>query len=215
MKTMKILLVAALATLSTVTFANTANIPGKLYGGFNVSFGGLDIPNVDGESAGLASKYVQDDIHQGFGWHVFGGYLFKVNSQFYLGPELGYVNPTDNTYKKVSTLTKQTEANITYSADYLDLLASGRISINNHIDVIGKFGLASITQTVQNGSATSEGQETAPELVFGAAYNITNNISANVVYDTVLTNSVSKNDFTQADKIADISMINLGMTYTF
>jgi opacity protein-like surface antigen len=159
---------------------------------------------------------VQDDgIHKGFGWHIYGGYLFDINPLLSIGPEVGYAQPTKNVYK-TSFDQVTLPMTIVYSATYLDLLAAARIHATSHLDIIGKFGAASVTQNIEMPLlGTSTGQQVAPELVAGLAYNVSQNVEVNLTYDTILTDGVNQSDFGKCDKIANINTFELGMNYYF
>lgn len=219
MKLKKLAVVSLLALSTCAVMANaTNNNQGTPYVGAAVSMGGLDTPSFQGtityENATL-TDLKDDQYQQGLGYRIYGGYLMGINKQLSLGAEVGYANPTNNTYKTPAAgNTKSTT--VTYGATYFDVLATAHINLHRKFAIVGKAGFASVTQKIEVGSVGPViSQETAPELALGFAYKLNQNVSINLNADQVMTNGMSEADFLNPEDFATITTYNLGVSYAF
>ena len=214
-----IVALSASAAMAKTSYASNNDTQGQPYVGFELGMGGLDTPSIDShtpaKSNGSVTAFQEDEIHQGFGYHVYGGYLFTINNRLSFGPEVGYAKPTDNTYTATFGALAA-PISVIYSPSYIDILGSAKLKLNSHFSVIAKIGFASVTQKIDVAIlGVSQGQETAPEMVLGAAYDVNSNISLTANVDKVFTDGMTKTDYLNPDEFASITTYNLGMTYAF
>ena len=213
-----IMALSSSAAMAKTNFESNSNTQGHPYVGFEIGMGGLNTPDIDANTPASKNAAVSglntDEEHQGFGYHVYGGYLFNINNRLSIGPEVGYAMPTDNTYTAtVNSLTLP--ISVIYSPSYIDILASAKLNISPKFSMIAKLGFASVTQKIDVAIlGKSQGQETAPEGVIGIAYNVNSNISLTANIDQVFTDGMTKQDYLNPDEFASITTYNVGMTYT-
>lgn len=214
-----IMALSASAAMAKTTFTSNTDTQGNPYVGFELGMGGLDTPDISADTPASTNTSITgfnlDEKHQGFGYHIYGGYLFNVNNRLSVGPEVGYAMPTENTY----TATINSLAlpiSVIYTPTYIDLLASAKLKLSSRFSMIAKLGVASVTQKIDVAIlGVSQGQEIAPEGVLGAAYDVNDSISLTANVDKVFTDGMTKKNYLNPDEFASITTYNLGMTYAF
>ena len=164
------------------------------------------------------TQVVQTQIDTSIGGgvlNVYGGYLFAVNSRFAIGPELGYVTYSNNTY---------TFGNIekfTYSGYTLDLLANATYAIDQRAYIFGKIGVAYVTQNLSLNRAVGEStsqtrQVVLPEARLGIGMRFSTHFAAEVsLLGIAGEDKPNVLDANTQTKIAPVGAVMLGIQYRF
>lgn len=214
MKTKLLIIATAAALMGASVYAapaatTTKSITGAPYIGAQIGFGGMQTPKLDANDGVIYNV-------GGVAGGVYGGYLFNMSKQFKLGAELGYKTYANNTYGDSNT------AEAVYDGSYIDLLANAQYFFNDNFSLIGKAGLASVSQketlsAVGLVTKSNSVSSVLPEVALGLGYKFNTNLGLNLTYNAVLGQSISEKDMGDLsnEKVVSVNTIMLGLNYSF
>ena len=202
---LSLFVVLGLGAATTYGLSGMQPSKGTPFIGAEIGVGGIDTPKLDN----MTSK-----IQQGIAYSLHGGYLFNLSNQFQIGPELAYTQYPDNKYTKPSVFYQ-------FSGSYISLLAQANYTFNSNWTLIGKIGLANITQTFSRTGNSVKKTNTLPELVLGGGYNFSRTMGIYLSYNAVFGKNKTQEDIVnpksldKEKEIAPVKTIMLGFNYYF
>ena len=151
-----------------------------------------------------------------------GGYLFTLSPKFSLGPELGYMGYSNNDYSLQTDFNSYTRT-VQYSGFTIDLLAVATFHYTKHWYLIGKAGLANVSQTAtllpDSTAVSSTKTSLLPELDAGIGVNFTPHIGIDFnIASTFLgayPDPFSDTSSTALDEVANVFSVSFGAHYLF
>lgn len=192
-----ILALGALAVNADNQYQPNSN--NQYYLSLQAGYGGMN--TIDGKSGSLGEGAAS--------FRFSGGYLFAINNNLQIGPELGYFAYPKYTY----TIGSQNVAD--FKGYTIDLLANARYHFNNQWYGFAKAGAAYATQEsnvypLPGVSVNTKKSTILPEVSAGLGYSFNKNVSLDLSYTHIFGQKDAK-----ADKVATVSAWLLGVNYAF
>ena len=195
----------ALAIASSAAMAVTAQSGVFVTGG--VGIGALKTPTNFPTGQGYSTK------NYGFAWDAGLGYQQALNTNILVGLEFGYAQLGKSSFS--SDATGGTTESFTNKA--WQVLLSGTYLWNNGFNLFVNGGAARVKTDASGTYHGDSSTKTRPVIGFGAGYQFTQSIGANVAYEHMFGKDYSDaNDLnTNSTTPATSSTLTLNLTYTF
>lgn len=177
----KVILILLCVLISSVANANTANVLS-----LQLLYGGMHTPkqNINNNPIANSSHNVG-----GFGYGIAVSHFFPENwmrlpDNLYFGLEGSYLNYANNKYDTLN------ETFYTYKANSLSALAVLNYRFDNNAVLIGKAGVARITQSLVSFGITTSLSRFKPQFQLGAGYRFNKRFQADLLYNYISGDSV-------------------------
>lgn len=231
-----VLSVAVLSSLFAGTVfaagSHTAqNDHGHFYGTVQLGYGGMDLDNSYSYTNSRIKVGADKTKKNGLAYRLAGGYLFKLNNQWELGPELGFESYAKNEYD-LGIAGAASGFNVTGTGTAkvegfnIDLLLNAHYHFNNNLYAIGKVGAAYVSEKGTEAtilSITGQGQAAQSasgtdhavlaKLGLGLGYDINTQLSADFTVNSTF-GGTGASDIT-SDKPDNVRTYLLGLSYHF
>ena len=152
-----------------------------------------------------------------FGYRLAMGYLFSLNEQVHIGPEVGYGFYGQTSYLNASGLISN------YKLDAWTLLMALKYQPTEFLNLYLKGGLSDASQklNIVGPNVTPGGfyqQDVKPALVAATSYQLTNQAEVMVSYTHIFANkapltSNQQFTFTNVNQISSVNAVMIGLVY--
>ena len=176
----------------------------------NILYGGLKTPNRNTPSVDrpeLNPTHKVGGFSFGLGLaRYFPENWMRLPDNLFFGLEADYSNYADNTYGF------NNEIRNTYKTNSLSALGILKYVFDNHFFLLGKAGVARVTQTLESYGSKTPLSKFRPQIQLGGGYRFNKHFEANAAY-----NYISGSDIKIGNNkdIGTISNLNLGLSLLF